>query len=534
MTLPGSQPAAESWRRFALTGLVLVVVLNVAAFAVRAQFVTVSGAYAATTGFEEFCLYNIWKVAHGLPLYEWPQKEHYLLTSYNAGFYHCYAAWAKLWRADGEALVACVRWLTPLFGGLGMFVQVHLIERVAPRGRSSRAWIWGLSFLTWFGTSFVAWGPLTARPDIPAAAFALAGFALALRAQETRRPGWWLTSSVMFFVAWSFKQSVVWIFAGTLLQAFRARAGWASLLRLAGPFGALALAGVAGADAAYRYNIFSVPGVYRWFPWQPLGLLAKAAMPNLFFCGFGGWALWRGLARGAVVRDGVPGARWRAMAGVAILPLAVGVVQLALHGSSTNNILEGWIMIATLGAVAWLQCWERAPDRRALAAGAILLLTMAPLPVVQLALAARGVPNTEIRGVSIGNLTKLNAAQLAQRRQFADWMRTLPKPLWMRDAMLQLPWFATDDRYPAFPLDYEFEADALRKGVLEGDGFAGWIRRRYFACLLLRPDDRLLRVAHEAGYVEAMLPEGFQPLATEFGLARPAPRLLLRPSESKP
>jgi hypothetical protein len=133
--------------------------------------------------------------------------------------------------------------------------------------------------------------------------------------------------------------------------------------------------------------------------------------------------------------------------------------------------------------------------------------------------------------VSIGNLTKLSAAQLAQRRRFAAWMQTLPKPLWMRDAMLQMPWFATGNQYPAFLIDYQFNADAWSAHIFVGDGIGEWVRRRHFACLLLRPVDAwLIKIAGDAGYVEAPVPDGFDPLATEYGIDRAAPRLFLRPT----
>lgn len=162
---------------------------------------------------------------------------------------------------------------------------------------------------------------------------------------------------------------------------------------------------------------------------------------NLFFWGLAAWALTRGWRR------------WpegeRLLAVVALPPVATGVAQLALHGSSTNNLLEGFLLVALLGSTVWLRLWtaEATPRRLALAA------TMIPLPAAQLVLTARGTTYATLRGVSIGNLVKFTPAQLVQRRRFAAWIQTLPQPVWTRDAMLQLPWFANGNRFPAFPLD---------------------------------------------------------------------------------
>lgn len=537
MSLPSFErdQAAARWRRAAWVVGGGVVALNVAALAVRGWFVAVSGPYAATTGFEEFCLYNIWKVAHGFPAYEWPQRENYLLSFYNLGFYHVYAWWTKLWRADGAAIVAHSRWLSAIFAVFGMWVQAHLLRRMVPGlGRAGVAAAWGLALLVWLGTGFNAWTPLSARPDIPAVAFALAGFAAALRARESERGDWWwLGSSLLFFAAWSFKQSTVWILTGTVLLAWWTRAGWGALARVAGPFAALAGLVMVSGSEAYRYNLSEVPRILAWLPSQSLKLLAQAVVPNAFFFVFAAWA-WCELARAR--RSMVPPrqpergeARWWAAGVVALPPMVAGSIQLAIHGSSTNNILEGFVMVALLGGAAWLRrIHGEAPAGRALFVGTLALAAMIPLPLIQLGFAARGVSYVEVQGSSLGNLTKGNAAQLDQRRRFAAWLATLPKPLWTRDAMLQMPWFATDGRYPAFVLNHQFESDARAKGVLEGAGFAEWIKRRHFAALLLDADDPLAVFARAAGYVEGPVPSGFDPLATEFGGYWRAPRLFTR------
>ena len=524
-------------KNLALASLSVLILLNVVALGVRVWFVGQAGAFAGTSGFEEFSLYNTWKVMHGLTLYEWPQKDHYLLTSYNTGFYHVYAAWGELWGADGEQLVPCLRWLTLVFGVGGVCVQAHLLRVFVPP--SARRWVWisGVSFLTWFGTTFSAWCPLTARPDIPAVALALAGFTLAMHARETRRDWLWIVSSLLFVAAWSFKQSVVWIFAGTVLAVLTFGFRWRGLVGLVAPFGILTLLMVWFSGAEYRYNVFAVPGIYRWFPKQSFALLGQAVALNLFLWGFGAWACreglrdgWRSFVRWGLRRGAI--SRLTFMVLAAVPAVIMGTCQMALHGSNTNNIMEGFVMISLLAGVAWMRFWQSDESRRSLAVGVILLVSMMPLPIVQLVQAAKGTPNTEVRGVSIGNLTKLNSDQLTQRRRFAEWLRGQPKPLWIRDAMLQLPWFSTDNQFPSLLLDYEFEADASAKRVLDGAGFSDWIRRRYFACLLLKPNDWLLRVALRSGYVVAPLPEEFKPyFASEYGINRLAPILLIRSAQ---
>jgi hypothetical protein len=518
--LPGTGDARKlTGRRWARAGLILLLALNAAALAVRVAFVLRSGAYAETTGFEGFSLYNIWKVRHGYPLYEWPQRGHYLLTSYNFGFYHLYAAWTRLWGADGEALVPCARWLTLAFAFLGMLMQVRLLRRLVPRELQDGLWLWGLAFLTWFGTAFNGWNVLSARPDVAGVVFALTGLVVALRAQETGRRSSWLLSSLLFFAAWSCKQSIVWIFAGTVLCSLRTMR-WRAWLPLAGPFAILSATVIWRGGEIYRYNIFAVPGVYRWMALNVPFLLAECIGLSAFFWFFGF----------GVLADGLRCRTQSAVVWATCLSLIFGAAALAMHGSSLNNLLEGYVMIATLATAGWLRSWRGLGGSRVVPMGAALLFSMAPLPAFQLGMAARGVPYAEIgKNISVGNLIKLNDAQLAQRRRFAAWERTLPKPLWTTDGMLQLPWFANDNAYPAFPTDFQFEEDAVAGGLIPRPGIEELIQRKYFASLLIMPGSVPRRFALHYGYRVGGLPPGFRPFANPFGLDQIQPMFLMRP-----
>lgn len=512
--------------------LIAAVLATATAFGVRLWFVIASGPYAATTGFEEFCLYNIWKAAHGLPLYEWPQRSPFLLTSYNVGFYTVYGGWTHAFGALNEGLVVCTRALTLLLAVVAWALQVSLVRRAADPKSWSLSWVAGLCFVFWFGVSVGPWMVVTARPDVGAVALALAGLTMVFRASERGRWIEWALASLLFFGAWSFKQSVVWIFAGVMLHAAWTRLRWAHVAALIVPFVLLGTAAIWAGGETYRYNVFIVPGIYRWFPRQSFGLLAKLVLLNPFIWVIGGATLVRCWREIVASPPSLPDAtRERMLAIVALPPLGFGAAQLALHGSGGNNILEGAVLVAILAIATWLRWWNDQAVRVRILLGAALLLTLLPFPIIHLIQAARGIPNTEIHKMSIGNATKLNLAQLEQRKRFSAWMQTLPKPIWIRDAMLQMPWFATDNRYPAHPLDPEFMDDAWAKQIIEDGGFPGLIRQKRFAALLLRPDidAGFIRTARGAGYIEASVPAEFSPLATEYGLSRAGPRLFLRP-----
>jgi hypothetical protein len=521
-----------NWRKAAVAGLVFAVALNAVALMARAWFVHRAGPYAATTGYEEFNIYHVWKVVHGFPLYEWPQKDHYVPTHYNVGFYHVYAWWVKLWHQDGAGLVNCARTLTALFALFGMWVQVHLTRRLVPAA-DARTWVWGLAFLTWFGAVFGGWWVMSVRPDMPGVAIALAGLTIAWRAQETRRLPLWLLSSLLFFGAWSFKQSIVWIFVGTVAQVWLARVGWRAVVALVAPFAVLAATTIWRAGEIYRYSLFVAPQIYEWYPLQSLKLLLPSVSLNTFFwwlAALAAWRIFRDRSNRSAPHD-PQRLEWRSRAAALTLvpPLVMGLVQTSLQGSNVNNLLEGFVLVALLGSAAWLREWNEGPSRRRLAIGATLLATMGVMPVVHLVLAACDRPYIQIAGMSVGNVIKLTPAQLARRQRFAQWMQTLPKPICTLDAMLQLPWFSNNGRYPALLREEEFEYAGMDAGTLEGEGIIEYVRRRYFGTLLLYASETEFQSAAEAaGYVKRPLPPGFDPFPNEFGVDMDAPIFFVR------
>src|SRR6187551_2258254 len=74
--------------------------------------------WTITEGREGPSIYAIWRVVHGAPLYEWPDREPYSVTFMNFGFYQAYGAVARLSGAGDEALL----WVGRLFTLLGALV----------------------------------------------------------------------------------------------------------------------------------------------------------------------------------------------------------------------------------------------------------------------------------------------------------------------------------------------------------------------------------------------------------------------------
>src|SRR5437870_13839011 len=79
--------------------------------------------------------------------------------------------------------------------------------------------------------------------------------------------------------------------------------------------------------------------------------------------------------------------------------------------------------------------------------------------------------------------------QLAERKAVACELASLPKPLFIRDEVLLLPWYATGGRYPAYNPDLIYEAAAIRKGIMT-HSLQQLLRQHRFASVILQTEDR--------------------------------------------
>ena len=98
------------------------------------------------------------------------------------------------------------------------------------------------------------------------------------------------------------------------------------------------------------------------------------------------------------------------------------------------------------------------------------------------------------------------------RRRFAAYLKSLRKPLFIKDPIFSLPWHATDNKYPAIIIDILFDTKARQLGIHKGGGVEGMIESRYFSTLVLTVDDPLYKIAISAGYNPRPVPRAFRDL----------------------
>jgi hypothetical protein len=407
---------------------------------------------ANTEGREAPGIYALWRVLHGHALYESPIEPPYSLTLYNFGFYRAYAALLGPFGVDGEALLLWPRLLTLLGAGLGMVLFLQVAVRIArPQDRLGWAALVALAFTTWFGTQFTSWWVISIRPDLWAACLALLGLKLALGVGEPPSRGRLLFASLAFFAAWSFKQSTVWLLAGSVFACVLA-GNFVAAVVLALPCASLMGLTLAVGGELYRLNLIEAPRTSEFVLKLALEVLTRTLPQNLWVFTFFVLApLLREVGLRSAYRAGTPAHRTIVVA--ALTATAFGVLALGREGSNKNHLLEGYIACA-LASWAGLAELRRAHAARwgGLLVALGMLVPYAAMPWLQLA-----------RPTSFGRIVLCSEASAQELARFSAEVARLPRPLYSEEEIQSLPWHSSGGRYPALVIDATWYGLARRK-----------------------------------------------------------------------
>jgi hypothetical protein len=489
-------PRASGFAVMSVGALAALVALTIAILAIRIHSVIRQGDLHETSGCEVANIYNIWKVRHGAPLYEWPDHDPYSLTSYNAGFYHTYARILSLFDVADEHMPLGARLTTFCFALLGAVGQWMLIRTMVV-SRSALADVVAIvvAIITWFG-GITSWWVLTTRPDIGGVAFSTWGLALLAR-QPIRAPARrLLLASLLFTAAWTFKHSLIWTLAGCCLFLLLRRE-FRAIVALVIPLALVSVAMLLLGSDAYRYNLL---GIHRDFAFNfragPMHM-AAVLIVGAWFWGMPMAVLIFGQSRRAwPSRDGdAPAVSDSAVlvGCAAAVSFVFAVLGMSKDGADRNYVFEALIPAASLAGSALINLMQpRSEERQPMLAIAcnVLLLALLALPIAQL-LGVRGA----------GQIRLLDAREEQRAIALKNLATSAPKPLYARPPMLSLPWVSTNDTYPAFVLDEGFRDLPSVLARAERPLLRGRVESRFFASLLMAPDDPLYRIARDAGYV---------------------------------
>jgi hypothetical protein len=352
---------------------------------------------------------------------------------------------------------------------------------------------------------------MAVRPDMASVALATAAtfvYVLTLAPSEAGRlrlpaRAGAILASLLFFLAWSFKQSTIGMMGGIALHALLWKRDVRAFAALALPAGLLVATTLALGGGLYRLNTLTLPALsdYRFLRTAGYPQLVQilVAHPVLILMPVVAGAWWFRYGRRQLAGRDTDGTTDPMIA----LALAAGVasawclVAIGRDGSWKNTLLEGYIATMMAGA-AWtvrsLTMRERTDGAAALVLAA--WLATSGYPLAQLLFPDR-----------IGRLTLATAEEYADSERLAEFVAGLPGPILVEEQMFAEPWHSTGGAYPATVLDGYYYLSARAAGLLrESGGVDALIASHRYPAMLLTNSLGFVRAAEAAGYRQQPLP----------------------------
>jgi len=424
------------------------VIMNLAVFLIRVVSVWRYGALFFSVGGDAEVVYPVWKAVHHLPVYEWPLAFPFSLSLYNYLFYDTYGFILRLAGQTGAGIMKWGSLFTPVFAIIGALAQWRLVcDYLHLRGaRSAFSLIFALGL--WICTSMVRGWAFTIRPDMAAVALAMAALWMVVRQPRFG----FAYAGVLFYLAWSFKQSTILALAGVcLFLLFQKR--WRDLSVLAAVFAVLAAVTLLVGTPEFRYNILVAPRIVKEFSFKhAFPISAKSVIANAY------WIL-APIALLLAAGKRRLSSTVRMLTIVLAIALVGGLAGMAKVGAYDNYLLEAFVAGSTLLQMAVFT----APGWLVNA----LLLFACVQPAIHLATA----PSVAGQPHPFGMVGIATANQYADAVALRERLAAMKKPIFTTSEVFSLPWFSTGNRAPALVIDRNFH-DATRarcqNGCVEG------------------------------------------------------------------
>ncbi len=445
---------------FRVVVVLLFVILNLAVFFLRAVSVWHYGSLFPTSGGEGLVAFTVWKAVHHDPIYTWPLKYPFSLALYNYLFYSFYGWILRAIGVGGPGILLWGRLITAAFAMIGAGAQWKLVQsHLHLRGlRSALSMVFAVGL--WFSASIVRYWAISVRPDIPAIAMVMIALCLIVR----RGRFGFAAAGIFFYLAWSFKQSVILTFVALcLFLLFQKR--WRDLLPLVAVFSALVAITLLLGSPEYRYNLLVAPRLVTEFSW----MWAMRIVPKSFFAN----AYWI-LAPLALLF--AVGARRvddtvRLLSTILAVALVGGVLAMTKMGAWDNYLLEAFVAGATVLQIAVFA----APGRLV---NAFLLFGCA-FPALQVVTHQSGATKTRTFG-TVGIAT---ASEYANAAALRDRLAVMKKPMFSWDETFEMPWFSSDNQYPTLVIDRIYHC--VMQNKYPNGGVEGMVQRGEIPTVLL-------------------------------------------------
>ncbi|HWE04134.1 MAG TPA: hypothetical protein VG326_17135, partial [Tepidisphaeraceae bacterium] len=297
---PKSEPGPTLFRTFFPATIAVACLANLVILLIRLYFTVHHSDLFETSGTEGVGIYAVWKAKNGYPLYEWPDSGAFAMSIFNYLLYTMDGFLLRVFHIADNHVPSMARLITFAFAVGGVFAHRAVVRQIMPKALCNRAvsiTAWLLIVSMWIGRSSVSWWTLTVRPDIPALALDVIGLLFLIRSMEGKSIINTLTASVLFYLAWSMKQSFVLTISISCLFLLVSRR-YRETLWLCVPFAAMCAVTLVIGGPVFRRNMLYMPtlapfglrsglvNLATWVVFNPIFWMPACFLP---------WA-WRGVA----------------------------------------------------------------------------------------------------------------------------------------------------------------------------------------------------------------------------------------------
>jgi hypothetical protein len=418
----------------------------------------------STTGFEWENSFNLWKFIQHQAIYTDPHRIPFTVSYYNWGYYYFYGWMTKaglsLLRLDVIWIPTVGRLISLVFtliAGAIFWMATRTFIKAGPFAHGPLAWAWPIIVTC---SPLVGFWSITVRADMGALALEAAGLYVILHYLRKQDERLIVVAALLFYAAWSFKQSSVTMLAGSALVLLLLKR-WRAFLTLSSIWWILVIVTLVAGGPVYRENIlFS----QKHYP-MPIALglenIMRAVEKNPFFL----------LCVGAILALSVRKLRLlasrpieAALTFTVLFSCCFAFITACKIGASDNYYIPAaWAAMLGFALIA-----ERMNVTCMLAGLAVFSWIL----VVAVAL------------VPVGKTFYYTYRyQDVVHRSIAEKLSHLPGPAFVQEPYSNLPWVQRFSPHFVIPDTYSYDRDA---GVpLEDGGWEGLAREGYFATLVL-------------------------------------------------
>jgi hypothetical protein len=447
----------------------------------RVGSVVADSSLTQTTGGEAPGLYGIYRVWSGEPVYQSLSSNPSTMI-YNFLFFYVYGGAARLFAGRPELIPTVSHLLTMVIAlAVGMMTFHHLWrESVTSRTKSTvaHAGLLASFVLTGVVGPFISWWALTARPDLLASGFELLALFIFVRAGRALRSSTILTLTTVAWLAWSCKQSAIFIYLG-ILFCLAIRREWKSLVVSSAMYGILCAAVFAIAGRPYLEHTIIASGSLMWTFRQVVAVSREAVVLGAYVWLPAGGIAWLGL------RNTERSARDRDLLIVLSCAVAGALLTVGRFGSSRNYLLAPFMVSLVL---VGRQMARRPIDaERSGFVPALLCISFA----LSMGLSASVLTSRNTFGrvqLMIGDERPLASAR-------RDEIRAAPQPVFVQWPYLALPW--NSGQHVTDVLDWDIYEQARSRGVIVS--IEDRLHHGFYASALVN-DPRLIAVLEESPY----------------------------------